>query len=77
MCAILGSTYNGEFDDVKALNDQLMELNKKNGWDVHIHVDGASGAFIAPFIYPDLKWDFRLELVSSINASGHKYGMVS
>merc|ERR1711977_111907 len=76
VCAILGSTYNGEFDDVKALNDQLMELNKKNGWDVRIHVDGASGAFIAPFIYPDLKWDFRLELVSSINASGHKYGMV-
>ena len=48
------------------------EVNQKNGWDVKIHVDGASGAFVAPFIYPDLVWDFRCKNVVSINASGHK-----
>ncbi|TKY71711.1 Glutamate decarboxylase 1 [Spatholobus suberectus] len=74
--AILGSTYNGEFEDVKLLNDLLLEKNKKTGWDTHIHVDAASGGFIAPFIYPELEWDFRLPLVQSINVSGHKYGLV-
>jgi Pyridoxal-dependent decarboxylase conserved domain len=48
------------------------KINKKNGWNVGIHVDGASGAFVAPFLYPDLVWDFRLPNVLSINASGHK-----
>ena len=48
------------------------ELNDKNGWDIKIHVDGASGAFVVPFLYPDLEWDFRLKNVVSINASGHK-----
>ncbi len=48
------------------------ELNSKNGWDIKIHVDGASGAFVVPFLYPDLKWDFRCKNVVSINASGHK-----
>ena len=48
------------------------EINKKNGWNVGIHVDGASGAFVAPFMYPDLVWDFRLPNVVSVNASGHK-----
>ena len=47
-------------------------LNKENGWHVGIHVDAASGGFLAPFIYPDLKWDFRLPNVVSINTSGHK-----
>ena len=45
-------------------------------WDTPIHVDAASGGFIAPFLYPDLVWDFRLPLVKSINVSGHKYGLV-
>ncbi|NP_001281013.1 glutamate decarboxylase 4 [Malus domestica] len=76
VAAILGSTYNGEFEDVKLLNDLLMEKNKQTGWDTPIHVDAASGGFIAPFLYPDLEWDFRLPLVKSINASGHKYGLV-
>jgi glutamate decarboxylase len=44
--------------------------------DVPIHVDAASGGFVAPFIQPDLEWDFRLARVQSINASGHKYGLV-
>lgn len=74
--SILGSTYNGQFEDVEGLNDVLEKLNKENGWDVGIHIDGASGAFVAPFLYPDLKWDFRLPTVRSINVSGHKYGLV-
>ncbi|PSS26826.1 Glutamate decarboxylase [Actinidia chinensis var. chinensis] len=76
VAAILGSTLNGEFEDVKLLNDLLIEKNKKTGWDTPIHVDAASGGFIAPFLYPELEWDFRLPLVKSINVSGHKYGLV-
>ncbi|KAI3944865.1 hypothetical protein MKW92_022533 [Papaver armeniacum] len=76
VAAILGSTLNGEFEDVKLLNDLLLEKNKQTGWDTPIHVDAASGGFIAPFIYPEIEWDFRLPLVKSINVSGHKYGLV-
>ncbi|ONM03626.1 Pyridoxal phosphate (PLP)-dependent transferase superfamily protein [Zea mays] len=76
VAAILGSTLTGEFEDVKQLNDLLTEKNKETGWDVPIHVDAASGGFIAPFLYPELEWDFRLPLVKSINVSGHKYGLV-
>ncbi|CAK9156179.1 unnamed protein product [Ilex paraguariensis] len=76
VAAILGSTLNGEFEDVKLLNDLLLEKNKQTGWDTPIHVDAASGGFIAPFLYPELEWDFRLPLVKSINVSGHKYGLV-
>lgn len=76
VCVILGSTYNGEFENVEEVNDMLEEVNSKTGWDVPIHVDGASGAWIASFLYPDLPWDFRSKWVVSINASGHKYGLV-
>ncbi|RAL53013.1 unnamed protein product [Cuscuta campestris] len=76
VAAILGSTLNGEFEDVKRLNDLLAEKNGETGWETPIHVDAASGGFIAPFIYPELEWDFRLPLVKSINVSGHKYGLV-
>ncbi|XP_062192799.1 glutamate decarboxylase 1-like [Phragmites australis] len=76
VAAILGSTLTGEFEDVKLLNDLLVEKNKETGWDVPIHVDAASGGFIAPFLYPELEWDFRLPLVKSVNVSGHKYGLV-
>ncbi|KAF2538321.1 hypothetical protein F2Q68_00022592 [Brassica cretica] len=76
VAAILGSTLNGEFEDVKLLNDLLVIKNKETGWDTPIHVDAASGGFIAPFLYPELEWDFRLPLVKSINVSGHKYGLV-
>eukprot|EP00268_Persea_americana_P048011 TRINITY_DN5038_c1_g1_i1.p1 TRINITY_DN5038_c1_g1~~TRINITY_DN5038_c1_g1_i1.p1 ORF type:complete len:489 (+),score=67.23 TRINITY_DN5038_c1_g1_i1:194-1660(+) len=76
VAAILGSTLNGEFEDVKLLHDLLIEKNKETGWDTPIHVDAASGGFIAPFLYPELEWDFRLPLVKSINVSGHKYGLV-
>jgi glutamate decarboxylase len=74
--AILGSTYTGEYEPVKELNDAIMELNATHGWDVALHVDGASGAFVAPFTQPGFAWDFRLPAVRSINASGHKYGLV-
>ncbi|CAI9753256.1 unnamed protein product [Fraxinus pennsylvanica] len=76
VAAILGSTLNGEFEDVKTLNNLLMKKNQETGWDTPIHVDAASGGFIAPFLYPELEWDFRLPLVKSINVSGHKYGLV-
>ncbi|KAH7118387.1 pyridoxal phosphate-dependent transferase [Dactylonectria macrodidyma] len=72
ICAILGTTYTGEYEDVKAINDLLVERDI----DVPIHVDAASGGFVAPFIAPDLEWDFRCEKVVSINVSGHKYGLV-
>ena len=73
---ILGSTYTGEFEPIGELNEALLKLNKKNGWEVPIHVDAASGGFVAPFTSPKLEWDFRLPLVKSINVSGHKYGLV-
>ncbi|CAG8495381.1 2172_t:CDS:10 [Ambispora gerdemannii] len=75
ICAILGSTYTGHYEDVKTLNDLLVEKNEANNLDVPIHVDAASGGFVAPFVCPDLEWDFRLPLVRSINVSGHKYGL--
>lgn len=70
--AILGTTFTGEYEDVKAINDLLEERDL----DVPIHVDAASGGFVAPFLTPDLRWDFRLEKIVSINVSGHKYGLV-
>jgi glutamate decarboxylase len=73
---ILGSTYTGEFEPIEELNNALTTLNAKTGWEVPIHVDAASGGFVAPFTSPDLVWDFRLPLVKSINTSGHKYGLV-
>ena len=76
VAAILGSTLTGEFEDVKLLNELLTKKNTETGWGTPIHVDAASGGFIAPFLHPDLEWDFRLPLVKSINVSGHKYGLV-
>jgi len=71
----LGVTFTGEFEPVQALAAALDDYQVKTGLDIPIHVDAASGGFIAPFIYPDLVWDFRLERVKSINASGHKFGL--
>ncbi len=68
ICCILGTTYTGEYEDVKAVNDLL----DKHNLDISIHVDAASGGFVAPFVVPDLEWDFRLSHVVSINVSGHK-----
>jgi len=71
----LGVTFTCQYEPVKAVNDALDALEKESGLDIPIHVDGASGGFLAPFINPDLEWDFRLPRVKSINASGHKYGL--
>ncbi len=73
--AILGTTYTGEYEPIQEIHDALVDLDR-GGLHVPLHVDGASGAFVAPFLQPDLVWDFRLPLVKSINASGHKYGLV-
>lgn len=73
---ILGSTYTGEFEPIGELDEALTSLNTRTGWGVPIHVDAASGGFVAPFTEPDLRWDFRLTNVRSINVSGHKYGLV-
>lgn len=72
ICVILGTTYTGEYEDAKSINDLLVEKNL----DVPIHIDAASGGFVAPFVNPSLEWDFRLKKVVSINVSGHKYGLV-
>jgi len=72
ICTILGTTYTGQYEDTKKVNDLLVSRNI----DCPIHVDAASGGFVAPFVKPDLEWDFRLEKVVSINVSGHKYGLV-
>lgn len=74
--AVIGTTFTGQMDPIKEINDLLLDIKKTKGWDIPIHVDGASGGFVAPFIFPDLEWDFRLEQVRSINVSGHKYGLV-
>jgi glutamate decarboxylase len=73
---VLGSTFAGEYENVVALSAALDRLQEKTGLDIPIHVDGASGAFVAPFIQSDLVWDFQLPRVKSINTSGHKYGLV-
>ena len=74
--AVLGTTFTGHMDDVVGIDKLLRDVRKKRDLDIPIHVDGASGAFVWPFLYPESKWDFRLEQVRSINVSGHKYGLV-
>ncbi|MCP4082839.1 MAG: glutamate decarboxylase [Pirellulaceae bacterium] len=71
----LGVTFTCQFEPVKDVAEALDQLEKDSGWDIPIHVDGASGGFLAPFCAPDLVWDFRLPRVRSINASGHKFGL--
>ena len=74
--AVMGVTYTGMYEPVKEIADALDALERDTGLDVAIHIDGASGAFVAPFLQPDLAWDFRLQRVHSISTSGHKYGLV-
>ena len=74
--AVLGSTFDGSYEPVQEICAALDAYQARTGIDVPVHVDGASGAFVAPFLDPDLVWDFRLPRVASINASGHKYGLV-
>jgi len=75
--AIMGSTMDGSYEPVADLAAALDTLAAEPGRpDVPIHVDGASGGFVAPFLQPEIEWDFRVPRVASINASGHKYGLV-
>jgi glutamate decarboxylase len=76
VAAVLGTTFTGHSDDIVGINELLVRLKGERGLDVPLHVDGASGAFVWPFLYPHSEWDFRLEQVRSINASGHKFGLV-
>jgi glutamate decarboxylase len=74
--AILGSTFDGAYEPVLEIAEALDRLCVERGIDIPIHVDGASGGFVAPFVDPDLVWDFRIPRVASINTSGHKFGLV-
>lgn len=71
----LGVTFTGHYEPIQAISDSLDELQKRTGLDIPMHVDAASGGFLAPFCHPELLWDFRLPRVKSINASGHKFGL--
>jgi glutamate decarboxylase len=71
----LGQTFTGLYEDVAAISDALDRLQADTGLNIPIHVDAASGGFLAPFLAPELMWDFRLSRVKSINASGHKTGL--
>jgi len=73
---ILGVTYNGVYEPVKVLADALDDLQARTGLDIPLHIDAASGGFIAPFLDPHLEWDFRIPRVHSISTSGHKFGLV-
>jgi glutamate decarboxylase len=74
--AVLGSTFDGAYEPVAEIARGLDGLANGGGPDVPVHVDAASGGFVAPFVVPELEWDFRVPRVQSINASGHKYGLV-
>src|SRR3954464_8095800 len=76
VAVVLGSTFDGIYEDVAGTSAALDKLQEETGLDIPIHVDGASGGFIAPFLDQDLEWDFRVDRVQSINASGHKFGLV-
>ncbi|MDY0271136.1 MAG: glutamate decarboxylase [Advenella sp.] len=71
----LGVTFTCQYEPVKAVHDALDKLQQETGLDIPMHVDGASGGFLAPFCAPDIEWDFRLPRVKSINTSGHKFGL--
>jgi glutamate decarboxylase len=71
----LGVTFTCQYEPVKEVSEALDQLQAETGLNIPIHVDGASGGFLAPFVSPDLVWDFRLPRVKSINTSGHKFGL--
>ncbi|WP_137874792.1 glutamate decarboxylase [Rhodococcus sp. Q] len=73
--AILGVTYTCDYEPIAEIAAELDAIQADHGWDIPVHVDAASGGFIAPFVQPELVWDFRIERVASINSSGHKYGL--
>jgi glutamate decarboxylase len=76
VAGLLGTTFTGQMDDLASINDLLARIESERGWHIPLHIDAASGGFIAPFSEPDLEWDFRLSQVRSINVSNHKFGLV-
>lgn len=70
-----GVTYTGNYEFPKDICDALDKLQEETGLDIDVHVDAASGGFLAPFCAPDIEWDFRLPRVKSISTSGHKFGL--
>ncbi|GCD43963.1 glutamate decarboxylase [Streptomyces paromomycinus] len=74
--AVLGSTFDGSYEPVAEICAALDGLQERTGLNIPVHVDAASGGMIAPFLDPDLVWDFQLPRVASVNTSGHKYGLV-
>jgi glutamate decarboxylase len=74
--ALMGVTYTGAYEPVAQIAAKLDEIQAKTGLDIPMHVDGASGAMVAPFLQPEIVWDFRVDRVQSINTSGHKFGLV-
>ncbi|HET6792832.1 MAG TPA: aminomethyl-transferring glycine dehydrogenase subunit GcvPA, partial [Acidimicrobiales bacterium] len=71
----LGVTYTGAYEPVADMAAALDKLQADTGLDIDIHVDAASGGFLAPFCAPEVAFDFRLPRVKSISASGHKFGL--
>lgn len=76
VAGVLGTTFTGQMDDLASIDQLLRRLESERGWHVPLHIDAASGGFIAPFSEPELAWDFRLPSVRSINVSNHKFGLV-
>jgi glutamate decarboxylase len=76
VAGLLGTTFTGQMDDLRSINDLLARLEAERGWRIPLHIDAASGGFIVPFSQPELEWDFRLSQVRSINVSNHKFGLV-
>jgi glutamate decarboxylase len=76
VAGLLGTTFTGQMDDLVSINELLASVQERNGWRIPLHIDAASGGFIIPFSQPELRWDFRLSQVRSINVSNHKFGLV-
>jgi glutamate decarboxylase len=76
VAGLLGTTFTGQMDDLRSINDLLARVESERGWHIPLHIDAASGGFVIPFSQPELEWDFRLPQVRSINVSNHKFGLV-
>ena len=57
---ILGSTFDGSYEPIEEICKKLDEIGDGGGPDVPVHVDGASGAMVAPFLDPELVWGVQL-----------------
>jgi glutamate decarboxylase len=76
VAGVLGTTFTGQMDDLESINDLLARIESERELRIPLHIDAASGGFILPFSQPELRWDFRLSQVRSINVSNHKFGLV-